>query len=82
MHASNLQLCRLKQDHGSLSSVLMYVAFFLPCSIHTAWLSYAVGLAALMTPKALDYTSHLEGIAALLAVLITALGNGLCLLLL
>lgn len=66
---------RLKQDHGSLSSVLLYVAFFLPCSIHTAWLSYSVGLAALMVPKALDYTAHLEGMAALIAALITALGK-------
>ena len=56
----------------------MYVAFFLPCSIHTAWLSYATGLAALMTPAALDYTKHLEGLAALLAVLITALGAYCC----
>lgn len=53
----------------------MYVAFFLPCSIHTAWLSYSVGLAALMIPKALDYTAHLEGMAALIAALITALGR-------
>jgi hypothetical protein len=36
--------CRLKQEHGSLSSILLYVAFFLPSSIHTAWLSYASGL--------------------------------------
>jgi hypothetical protein len=65
---------RLKQEHGSLSSVLLYVAFFLPSSIHTAWLTYASGLAAMIVPTALDYTAHLEGLAALLAVLVTVIG--------
>jgi len=65
---------RLKQEHGSLSNILLYVAFFLPTSIHTAWLSYASGLAAMMVPKALDYTAHLDGLAAVLVALITGLG--------
>ena len=30
--------------------------------------------AAMMVPKALDYTAHLDGLAAVLAALITALG--------
>jgi branched-subunit amino acid transport protein len=33
--------------------------------------------AAMMVPKALDYTTHLEGLAAIFATLITILGRNL-----
>lgn len=66
---------RLKEAHGSLSSVLLYVAFFLPTSINTAWLSCAAAMAALMVPQALHYTAHLEGIAIVLLVGVTILGK-------
>ena len=55
--------------------MLLYVAFFLPTSIHTAWLSMTAANAVLMVPAALQYDKLLEGGAAFLAVLVTAIGK-------
>ena len=44
-------LHRLKDMCGSLSSVLLYAAYFLPTTLNTAWLSVAAGVGALILPQ-------------------------------
>lgn len=65
---------RLKEAHGSLSSVLLYVAFFLPTSINAAWLSFMTAVAALMVPAALHAVAHFEGFAVFLIILVSLCG--------
>ena len=43
--------CRLKDTCGSLSRVLLYIAYFAPTTINTAWLSVAAGVGVLIMPQ-------------------------------
>ena len=42
---------RLKDTCGSLSRVLLYIAYFAPTTINTAWLSVAAGVGVLIMPQ-------------------------------
>lgn len=71
-------LCRLKDTCGSLSSVLLYFAFFLPTTLNTAWLSVATGVGILIVPESYDWDErHVEAFAVVLICLVTALGKAL-----
>ena len=71
-------LCRLKDTCGSLSSVLLYLAFFLPTTINTAWVSVAAGVGILILPEQYNWDERtVEGLAVVLIVLVTALGEPL-----
>ena len=71
-----LWLCRLKDTCGSLSSVLLYFAFFLPTTINTAWVSVAAGVGVLIVPEQYNWDERtVEGLAVVLIVLVTALGE-------
>eukprot|EP00884_Botryococcus_braunii_P017679 jgi/Botrbrau1/4595/Bobra.60_2s0081.1 len=68
------RLYRLKDQHGSLSNVLLYASFFLPTSVNTAWLSVASSVGLLIVPTAFGVEMNLEPFAVVLAALITILG--------
>ncbi len=69
-------LCRLKDTCGSLSSVLLYLAYFLPTTINTAWVSVAAGVGVLIVPEQYNWDERtVEGLAVVLIVLVTALGE-------
>ena len=71
-------LCRLKDTCGSLSSVLLYLAYFLPSTINTAWVSIAAGVGILIIPEQYNWDERtIEGLAVVLVVLVTALGEPL-----
>lgn len=68
--------CRLKDTCGSLSSVLLYIAFFLPTTINTAWVSMATGVGVLILPEQYKWDERtIEGLAVVLIVLVTAMGE-------
>ena len=68
--------CRLKDTCGSLSSVLLYVAYFLPTTINTAWVSVAAGVGVLIIPEQYRWDERtVEGLAVLMMVLVTAMGE-------
>ncbi|BDA45844.1 hypothetical protein COCOBI_07-6310 [Coccomyxa sp. Obi] len=70
-----LSLFRLKDTCGSLSSVLLYFAFFLPTTLNTAWLSVAAGVGILIVPESYNWDErHVEAFAVVLICLVTALG--------
>lgn len=55
--------------------MLLYLAFFLPTTINTAWLSVAAGVGVLIVPASYAWQQHsLEVLAVVLMVLVTALG--------
>ena len=67
---------RLKDTCGSLSSVLLYFAFFLPTTLNTAWLSVAAGVGVLIVPESYNWDErHVEAFAVVLICLVTALGE-------
>lgn len=66
--------CRIKDQHGSLTNVLVYAAFFLPTSVNAAWLSVASSVGLLIVPKAFGLETNLELFAVLLAAIVTILG--------
>lgn len=67
---------RLKDTCGSLSSVLLYFAFFLPTTLNTAWLSVAAGVGILIVPESYNWDErHVEAFAVVLICLVTALGE-------
>ena len=68
---------RLKHTCGPLSNVLLYVLFFLPTSINTAWLSVATGLGALIVPVSYGFIENLDIYAVVVAAVITVLGAAL-----
>ena len=69
-------ICRLKDTCGSLSSVLLYVAYFLPTTINTAWVSVAAGVGVLIIPEQYKWDERtIEGLAVVMMVLVTAMGR-------
>mmetsp|Transcript_5876 Transcript_5876/g.16770 ORF Transcript_5876/g.16770 Transcript_5876/m.16770 type:complete len:287 (-) Transcript_5876:593-1453(-) len=70
-----LRLYGLKHQHGSLPSVTLFVAFWLPTSINTAWLSVASSVAALVVPSSYHVHSGTAIVAVFLAVVVTAVGS-------
>lgn len=76
MHAFCGVPCRLKDTCGSLSSVLLYLAFFLPTTLNTAWLSVASGVGILIVPESYRWEDRtVEALAVVLICLVTALGQ-------
>lgn len=68
----------MKDTCGSLSSVLLYLAYFLPTTINTAWVSVAAGVGVLIIPEQYNWDERtIEGLAVVLIVLVTALGEPL-----
>lgn len=68
------RLYRLKEQQGPLSSGLLYLLFFLPTSMNTAWLSVATGLGALVVPASYGLQQHLDAFAVALAIVVTCAG--------
>jgi hypothetical protein len=66
---------RFKDQHGSLSNLLVYTSFFLPTSINTAWLSVASSVGLLIVPVSYGTEVQLEPFACVLAALVTVLGE-------
>ena len=66
---------RLKELQGPLSSGLLYLIYFLPTSVNTAWLSIASGLGALVVPASYGLQSHLDACAVALAITVTLVGE-------
>ena len=67
--------CRLKDQVGSLSSFLLYAAYFLPTSFNAAWLSVATSIGVLIVPVSYKPHASLDAAAVVLAVLIVAAGE-------
>ena len=67
--------CRLKDQVGSLSSVFLYVAYFLPTSINAAWLSVATSVGLLIVPVSYGQQANLEFGALVLAAVVTIAGT-------
>lgn len=69
-----LRLYGLKHQHGSLPDFTLFIAFWLPTSINTAWLSVASSVAALVVPSAYHVHAGTAALAVSLAVFVSALG--------
>lgn len=69
-----LRLYGLKNQHGSLPDVTLFVVFWLPTSINTAWLSVASSVAALVVPSAYRVHAGTSAIAVTLAVFVSIIG--------
>ena len=58
--------------------MLLYLAFFLPTTINTAWVSVAAGVGILILPEQYNWDERtVEGLAVVLIVLVTAVGKPL-----
>ena len=58
--------------------MLLYLAYFLPTTINTAWVSVAAGVGILIVPEQYNWDERtVEGLAVVLIVLVTALGEPL-----
>ncbi|KAK9812246.1 hypothetical protein WJX73_007119 [Symbiochloris irregularis] len=68
------RLYRLKELQGPLSSGLLYLLYFMPTSLNTAWLSVASGLGALVVPASYGLRDHLDACAVALAITVTMAG--------
>ena len=68
----------MKDQVGSLSSFLLYAAYFLPTSVNAAWLSVATSIGALIVPVSYKPQASLDAAAVVLAVLIVAAGEAPC----
>ena len=56
--------------------MLLYIAFFLPTTINTAWVSVAAGVGVLILPEQYKWDERtIEGLAVVLIVLATAMGE-------
>ena len=58
-----------------MSSGLLYLLYFLPTSVNTAWLSIASGLGVLVVPASYGLQAHMDAFAAALAVAVTCAGR-------
>ena len=67
--------CRLKEQHGPLSSGVLYLLYFLPTSVNTAWLSVASGLGALLVPASYGVQENMDAYSVALAVVVTCAGR-------
>ncbi len=56
--------------------MLLYIAFFLPTTINTAWVSVATGVGILILPEQYRWDERtIEGLSVVLIVLVTAMGK-------
>lgn len=69
-----VRLYGLKHQHGSLPDLTLFLAFWLPTSINTAWLSVASSVAALVVPAAYKVHAGTAALAVSLAVFVSILG--------